>query len=158
VIKSRIMFSFDNFKLLSRLRIAKKTLWLNSNFYILVNPDVAASRMNPRIHYFRYGFYENRVYRITQCELLILQKLEIKQSYKLLSSFFVNEYIKFIRSVFIINLPWRFGCYGFPSKLLQIDIKGNIKVDSQFFSKINQNYYSTYNLYRNTTSLFLIVE
>jgi len=152
------MFSFDNFKLLSRLRIAKKTLCLNSNFYILVNPDVAASRMIPRIHYFRYGFYENRVYRIIQCELLILQKLGIEQSYKLFSSFFVDEYIKFIRSVFLINLPWRFGCYGFPSKLLQIDIKGNIKVDSQFFSKINQNYYSTYNLYRNTTSLFLIVE
>jgi hypothetical protein len=138
--------------------MVKRVLFLDSNFYLLVNPDVAASKMIPRIHYFKYGFNENRVYGITQCELQKLQTWELDQAYNLLSSCFVNEKLKFVRSVFLINLPWRFGCYGFPSKLLQIDIGSKIKVDNKFFFNMDQKYYSTYILCQNRTSLFLLVE
>ena len=152
------MNSFNNFRLFLPLRILKKSLFLNTRFYLLVNPDVAGSKLIPRIHYFKYGFYENRVYSKSKCELHRIKKWQLGEIYELLSIFLVNDYLNLVRAAFEVNLPWRIGCFGFPAKLIRIDLKGYVKVDNKLFINIDQKFYSTYNLFINSTSIYLTLD
>ncbi len=93
----------------------------NKEFYLACNPDVKTKKFDARKHYREYGYYEQRIFSIKECEVVVIDKKDTIQfqNYLNLSSGSLRPKNS---NVSIILLPWRAGCWGRPFQFVRVTI------------------------------------
>jgi hypothetical protein len=106
----------------------------DKKFYLACNPDVRDTDTNPIQHFIKYGFLEERIYSLEDCDTNLIDVLNLKKYHHLFNLTLMDMGSKLF-NLSIVLIPWTPGCFGRPFQFMQVRIsnsilKSNIILDS----------------------------
>ena len=90
-------------------------------FYIACNPDVAIRGINARNHFRKYGFLEERVFSVNECDTVLIEDKNLSQFQSMFDVSLADSNSSYVHLSMIL-LPWRIGCWGRPFKFIRVRI------------------------------------
>ena len=93
----------------------------DSKFYLACNPDIKIAGVNPKIHFLNYGFREQRIYSIKECNVVLLKGSDLL-NFKNIFGLPLDEITSSSIHFSTIFTPWRQGCWGRPSQFIHVRI------------------------------------
>jgi hypothetical protein len=124
---------------MAKRSLAKSGYWrffsrideLDILFYLISNPDIHKSGINPYLHWVNYGKREFRFPNTQFSKVQILDETSIR--YKQISQFLALNFksVKIDELVVsIFTIPWRPGIWSFPTKFIKFEVSNKNKLIS----------------------------
>lgn len=120
----------------------------DSKFYLACNPDIKIVGINPKIHFLNYGFREQRIYSIEECDVVNSNGPDL-HNFKNIFELSLDEITSTSIHFSTILTPWRQGCWGRPSQFIHVRITKGL-LNRKVVKNISTVLYTKKGLYENT--------